>query len=91
MEAPVQNWTFGIGKRKENGIMAIVKITYKLHRTLPGQAPDIKYADFEELYAEDLVLETEEPKPVEERLTALTTLIRTNTLSAKAKLAAKKG
>ena len=61
----------------------IVKISYKLKRTLPGE----QY-DYEELYAESVLQETEQPKSPQEMLDEVVNLVRTNT--AVAKLKAKK-
>jgi len=79
MEPPEQSFRFCIAEDKD----MIVKISYKLKRTLPGE----QY-DYEELYAESVLQETEQPKSPQEMLDEVVNLVRTNT--AVAKLKAKK-
>lgn len=61
--------------------MAVVKVSYKIKRTLPGE----QY-DYEELYAESVLQEAEELKEPQVMLEQVMQLCRSNTLSAKLKL-----
>lgn len=57
----------------------IMKVTYKLKRTLPNE----QY-DYEEIYAESIQQDTEAPKPPQEMLDEIMNLCRTNTARYKA-------